>query len=100
MPSGVWPLWNARITNSSRTRLLPTRKTPGGSSRSGTAIESGSNSAVVMVAMADSLAAIYQTDGGVPRRRPSSAGQALRLGSVGPQCVRIHLDYYERRIEQ
>src|SRR5947209_3627136 len=36
------------MTNSRRTRLLPTRKTPEGSSRSGTATESGSKSTVVM----------------------------------------------------
>src|SRR5947208_600804 len=48
MASGVAPALNARITSSRRTRLLPTRKTPGGSSRSGTATVRGSKSSVVI----------------------------------------------------
>src|SRR5262245_32617738 len=49
MLSGLSPRWNARSTNSKSTRLCPTRKTPAGSSRSGTTIERGSKSTVVMV---------------------------------------------------
>jgi hypothetical protein len=37
---GEAPRWNARITSSSKTRLSPTRNTPGGSSRKGTEIVS------------------------------------------------------------
>src|SRR5262245_38620893 len=37
------------MTSSSNTRLLPTRNTPAGSSRNGTATDKGSISAVVMV---------------------------------------------------
>src|SRR3990170_1439680 len=46
--SGVAPALNARRTSSRSTRLLPTRKTPAGSSRSGTTMVEGSKSSVVM----------------------------------------------------
>src|SRR5438309_6716729 len=48
MFSGVAPALNARRTSSKRTRLLPTRRTPGGSSRSGTITVKGSKSSVVI----------------------------------------------------
>src|SRR6516165_6934434 len=48
MASGVAPSLKARMTNSRRTRLLPTRNTPGGSSRSGTGTERGSKSTLVI----------------------------------------------------
>src|SRR5262249_17292850 len=48
MPSGVSPRLKAPSTNSRSTRLLPTRKTPGGSSRNGTATVRGSKSKTVM----------------------------------------------------
>src|SRR5205085_1219066 len=49
IPSGVSPRWKARSTNSRSTRLLPMRKTPGGSSHKGTVTVRGSKSTAVMV---------------------------------------------------
>src|SRR5437016_4667764 len=48
MASGVAPALKARRTNSKRTLLLPTRKMPDGSSRSGTTTVKGSKSSVVI----------------------------------------------------
>src|SRR5208337_4019828 len=49
MPSGASPRLKALITNSRSTRLLPTRKTPGGSSHNGTVTDNGSKSTVVTI---------------------------------------------------
>src|SRR5579884_2073065 len=47
--SGLAPCLKASSTNSRSTRELPTRKTPGGASRNGTATVSGSKSMVVII---------------------------------------------------
>src|SRR5215469_7022806 len=96
MPSGVCPRWNARITSSSSTRLLPTRKTPGGSSYKGIGSVSGCCcSRTVMIHSSDRLLPVWlfylksgreghppgSASGAVgSRRAPESAGAAACNG--------------------
>src|SRR5262245_27872293 len=82
MASGVAPALKARRTSSSKTRLWPTRNTPGGSSRSGTATVSGSKSSVVIgsTPSGNGTAPLYR-----PQAHPDAPQSTSGVGAVkGP----------------